>query len=167
MRSTALAAAAILLATTFAAAPAQAGSSVRIDVRSDDGDHFKLSVGSGLLTGLVRAFAPISIDCDEDRDDDPKVRELFLALERAGEPARGTLQDGDDFLDARRDDGKLYLTVTEDDGETVKLTMPWNLARCVLGGESISRGELTRAFESGDFSVHVVDGDEVVRIDIE
>jgi hypothetical protein len=165
MRLSALAAA--VFATTLAAAPAAAGSSVRIDVRDEDGDRFNLSIGTGLVSGFVRAFAPISIDCDEDRDDDPKVRELFRALERAGEPSRGTLDSGDEFLDARRDRGLLHLTVTDDDGEEAKITMPWNLARCVLGGETISRGELAAAFESGDFSIRVEDDEETVRIDIE
>ncbi len=148
-------------------APPVAAESLRIDVRSGDGDRVHLTVGTGLVSGLVRAFAPSSIDCDEDREnDDPKVRELFLALDRAGEPARGTLDQGDDYFDAKRENGKLFLKVTGDDGEVVNLTMPWTLARCVLGGERISRGELVRAFESGDFSIHVVDGDEVVRLEV-
>lgn len=166
MRPTALSAAAAVLTLTLAA-PVSAGPSVRIDVRSDDGDNVHLSFGTGLISGLVRAFAPLSIDCDEERDDDPKVRELFRALDRAGDPARGTLDHGDELFEARRERGKLHLQVTDDDGEVVKMTMPWNLARCVLGGESISRGELARALDSGDFSIRVIDGDEVVRIDID
>jgi hypothetical protein len=163
MRPTTLAAA--LTITLLATTPAFAG--VKIDVRSEDGDRVHLSFGSGMVAGLVRALAPISIDCDEDRTDEPKVRELYLALDRAGEPSRGTLDNGDEFLDARRDHGKLHLRVTDDDGEVADLTMPWAIARCVLGGERISRGELAHAIESGDFSLHVVDGDDVVRIEID
>lgn len=158
---------ALILTLASAPATAMAAPSVRIDVRSDDGDRVHLSFGSGLVSGLVRAFAPLSIDCDEDRDDEPKLRELFQALDRAGDPARGTLRDGDELFDARREHGKLILQVTEDDGEVTSLTMPWTLARCVLGGERISRGELARALDSGDVSVRVVDGDEVVSIDID
>ena len=168
MRPTALAAAALFattLATAFAPGAAQAG--VKIDVRSEDGDRVNLSFGSGMVSGLVRAFAPISIDCDENRDDEPKVRELYLALERAGEPSRGTLDNGDELFEARREHGILRLKITDDGGEVVNLKMPWNLARCVLGGETISRGELASAFESGDFSIHVEDGDETVRIEID
>lgn len=165
MRPTTLAAA--LTATLLSAAPALAAPSVRVDVRSEDGDGVHLSFGSGMVAGLVRAFAPISIDCDEDRTDDPKVRELYLALDRAGEPSRGTLDKGDEYLDARREHGKLFLRVTDDDGEVADITLPWTIARCVLGGERISRGELAGAIESGDFSLHVVDGDEVVDIRID
>jgi hypothetical protein len=166
-RPLALAASAFLLVSALAATPARAGASVKIDVRSEEGNRFNLSIGTGLVSGFVRAFAPMSIDCDEDRDDSPRVRELYLALEKAGEPSRGTLDDGDEFFDARRDRGMLHLTVTDDDGETATLEMPWNLARCVLGGEKISRGELVRAFESGGISIHVADGDETVRIAFE
>lgn len=152
------------LANTPAAAAEPKGTRLTIDVHSEDGDGVHLTVGSGIVSGLVRAFAPHSIDCDQDRDDQPRVRKLFLALERGGDGARGTLDNGDELFEARRTDGKLFLRVTGDDGEITSLSMPWSLAACVLGGERISRGELARAMDSGDFEIHVVDGDDVVSI---
>ena len=157
-----------LLLLTFglpAAATADTGS-FRLDVHSDDGDDVHISIGSGFASAMLRAFAPLAIDC-EDSADDPKVRKLFRELERAGEPSTGTLRDDGDLLEARRERGTLHLTVTDgEDGDVAKISMPWTVARCLLGGEKISRGELARAFEDGEFEVHVEDGEDDARIDI-
>ena len=157
---------ALLLGASLTVLPsaAEAGGKIRIDVDSDDGGGVHLALGTGLVSGLVRAFAPIAIDCDGN-DDNPRVRELFLALDRAGEPSRGTTTDTDgDRIDARRRHGKLLLTVTDEDGDVSRIEMPWKLARCVLGGESISGAELAHALESASFEVHVEDDDGSVHV---
>ena len=149
-----------------AAASADSGS-FRIDVHTDDGDDVHLSIGSGFASAMVRTFAPLALDC-EDSADDPKVRRLFRELERAGEPSRGTLEDSDgDLLEARRDHGTVHLTVTDsEDGDVAKISMPWTVARCLLGGEKVSRGELARAFEDGKFEIHVEDGEDEAKIEV-
>ena len=156
----------LLLGSTLAAAPAEAGGTLRIDVDSEDGDSLHLSLGTGLISGLVRAFAPVSLDCNGDNDN-PRLRELFRELDRAGEPSRGTVDDGDDRFDARRRNGKLYLTVTDEEGQVSRIEMPWTLARCVLGGERISRGDLARALDEASFELKVEDGDGRVQIQID
>jgi hypothetical protein len=148
-----------------AAASADSGS-FRIDVHSDEGDDVHISIGSGFASAMIRTLAPLAIDCD-DSADDPEVRRLFREMDRAGELSTGTLRDDGDLLEARREHGKLELKVTDgEDGEVARISMPWTVARCLLGGEKVSRGELARAFEDGEFEIHVEDGEDEARIDV-
>ena len=147
------------------AAPAAADSpTLRIDVDSDHGKDVHLTVNGGLLGTIVRAMAPIDIDCDN--SDDPKVRALYLTLERGGDGARGSLWDNDKQIDARRAGEFLEMRIRDEDGDTVDLTLPWSLARCVLGGEDLSRKEIDRAMAAGSFSIHVQDEDSNVQISV-
>ena len=147
------------------AAPATADSpTLRIDVDSDQGEDVHLTVNGGLLGTIVRAMAPIDIDCDN--SDDPKVRALYLTLERGGDGARGSLWDNDKQIDARRAGEFLEMRIRDEDGDTVDLTLPWSLARCVLGGEDLSRKEIDRAMAAGSFSIHVQDEDSNVQISV-
>lgn len=146
--------------------PAAAGDpTIRLDVKTDDGKDVHMTLGGGLLGSFVRSLGPIDIDCDN--DDDPKVRALYLTLERGGDGTRGSLWDDDKQIDARRSGKLLEMKIREEDGDTVDLTLPWSLARCVLGGEDLSRKEITRALEAGTFSIHVRDDDSEVRISID
>ena len=161
------AAAAFAIAAALAAAGPAAAGSFHVDVNTDEGEDVHFAIGSGFLSAMVRTFAPLAIDCD-DSADDPKVRRLFHELERAGEPSRGTLRDDGDLLEAHREHGVLHLVVTDgDDGDVAKISMPWTVARCLLGGEKVSRAELASAFEDGKFEIQVEDGDDDdVTIDI-
>jgi len=133
------------------AAPAAADSpTLRIDVDNDHGEDVHLTVNGGLLGTFIRAMAPIDIDCNEDHD--PKVRSLYLSLERGGDGTRGTVWDNDKQIDARRAGKFLVMKIREEDDDTVELTIPWSLARCVLGGEDLSRKEIDRAMAAGSFS---------------
>ena len=74
---------------SLAAVPAAAdGPTLRIDIDSDHGEDVHLTVNGGLLGTIVRAMAPIDIECDN--NDDPKVRALYLTLERGGDGAGGS-----------------------------------------------------------------------------
>jgi len=154
--------------TLALALPATGGAesaSFKLDVHSKDGDDVHLSIGTGFLSAMVRTFAPMALECDTSAD--PKVRRLFRELDRAGEPSRGTLRDDGDLLEARREGGTLEMTVTDgDDGDVARISMPWAVARCVLGGEKVSRKELEQAFEGGEFEIHVEDGEEEAKIEI-
>ena len=121
-------------------------------------------MNGGLLGTIVEAMAPIDIDCDNDHD--PKVRALYLSLERGGDGARGTVWDDDKQIDARRAGQFLVMKIREEDDETVELTIPWSLARCILGGEDLSRKEIDRAMAAGTFSIHVEDEDSNVNISL-
>ncbi|MEO8195477.1 MAG: hypothetical protein ABI689_02015 [Thermoanaerobaculia bacterium] len=159
---------AALLFTPFAlpAAPAAADSpTLRIDVDSEHGQDVHLTVNGGLLSTIARAMAPIDIDCDENHD--PKVKALYLSLERGGDGTRGSVWDDDKQIDARRAGKFLEMRIRAEDGDTVDLTLPWSLARCVLGGESLSRKEIDRAMAAGSFSIHVQDEDSNVHVSID
>lgn len=148
------------------AAPAAAdGPTLRIDVDSDHGEDVHVTVNGGLLGTIARAMAPIDIDCNEDHD--PKVRALYLSLERGGDGSRGTVWDDDKQIDARRAGKFLEMKIRDEDGDTVDLTLPWSLARCVLGGEDLSRKEIDRAMAAGSFSIHVQDEDSNVHVSID
>ncbi len=158
---------AALLSLPFALAPAPAvadSPTLRIDVDNDHGKDVHLTLNGGLLGTIVEAMAPIDIDCDNDHD--PKVRALYLSLERGGDGARGTVWDDDKQIDARRAGQFLVMKIREEDDETVELTIPWSLARCVLGGEDLSRKEIDRAMAAGTFSIHVEDEDSNVNISL-
>lgn len=167
MRTRPLLFAALLsLPFAFAPAPALADSpTLRIDVDNDHGKDVHLTVNGGLLGTIVEAMAPIDIDCDNDHD--PKVRALYLSLERGGDGARGTVWDDDKQIDARRAGQFLVMKIREEDDDTVELTIPWSLARCVLGGEDLSRKEIDRAMEAGSFSIHVQDENSNVHVSID
>jgi hypothetical protein len=159
---------AALLFTPFAlqAAPAAADSpTLRIDIEDEDGDDVHLTLNGGLLGSFIRAMAPIDIDCDDDHD--PKVRALYLRLERGGDGSRGTVWDDDKQIDARRAGKFLEMKIRDEDGDTVDLTLPWSLARCVLGGESLSRKEIDRAMAAGSFAIHVQDEDSNVHVSVD
>lgn len=159
---------AALLSLPFAFAPAPAAAdspTLRIDVDNDHGEDVHLTVNGGLLGTFIRAMAPIDIDCDNDHD--PKVRALYLSLERGGDGSRGTVWDDDKQIDARRAGKFLVMKIREEDDDTVELTIPWSLARCVLGGESLSRKEIDRAMAAGSFSIHVQDEDSNVHVSID
>jgi len=159
---------AALLAFPFALAPTPAaadGPTLRIDIDSDHGEDVHLTVNGGLLGTIVRAMAPIDIECDN--NDDPKVRALYLTLERGGDGARGTVWDDDKQIDARRAGKFLEMKIRDEDGDTVDLTLPWSLARCVLGGEDLSRKEIDRAMAAGSFSIHVQDEDSNFHVSID
>jgi len=148
------------------AAPASADSpTLRIDVEDDHGKDVHLTVNGGLLGSFIRAMAPIDIDCDN--NDDPKVRALYLTLERGGEGTRGSIWDDDKQIDARRAGKFLEMRIRDEDGDIVDLKLPWSLARCVLGGEDLSRKEIDRAMQAGSFSIQVHDDDSEVRISID
>jgi hypothetical protein len=159
------------VATLLAFAPVAAGASeskgskLRVDIRSEEGDGVHLTFGAGIVSGLVRAFAPASMDCDESADE-PEVRRFFRELDRAGEGARGTLEHEGDVLEARRVNGQLRLKVTDEDGDVSRINLPWTLARCLFAGEEISRGELVRALEAGDLEIEVDDREDSVSIEI-
>ncbi|MEO8275635.1 MAG: hypothetical protein ABI639_05405 [Thermoanaerobaculia bacterium] len=143
--------------------PASAsGPTVRVDVDSDKGKDVHLRLEGGLLGHFLRAMAPVDIDCDG--SDDPKVRQLYLSLEHGGDGSRGTVWDERKRIDARRSGEFLVLAVGEEDGDKVDIKMPWSLARCVLGGEDLSRKEISSAMETGEFSIHVQDEDSNVHI---
>ena len=159
---------AALLSLPFALAPTPAaadGPTLRIDVDNDEGKDVHLTVNGGLLGTFIRAMAPIDIDCDNDHD--PKVRALYVALERGGDGARGTVWDDDKQIDARRAGKFLVMKIREEDDDTVELTIPWSLARCVLGGEDLSRKEIDRAMAAGSFSIHVQDEDSNVHVSVD
>jgi hypothetical protein len=148
------------------AAPAAAGSpTLRIDVDSDHGEDVHLTLNGGLLGSFIRAMAPIDIDCDN--SDDPKVRALYLTLERGGDGTRGSIWDDDKQIDARRAGKFLEMKIHDEDGDTVDLTLPWSLARCILGGEDLSRKEIDRAMAAGSFSIRVQDEDSNVHVSID
>ncbi len=159
---------AALLFVPFAAVPSPAAAgdpTLRLDIQSDDGKDVHMTLGGGLLGSFVRALAPVDIDCH--KDDDPKVRALYLSLERGGDGTRGSLWDDRKQIDARRTGKFLEMKIREEDGDSVDLTLPWSLARCVLGGEDLSRKEIARAIEAGTFSIQVHDDDSEVRISID
>lgn len=159
---------ATLLALPLALLPVPAaagGSTLRIDVDNDDGKDLHLTFDGGLLDTVLGAMAPIDIDCD--KSDDPKVRALYLTLKRGGDGARGSVRDDDKQIDARRAGKFLEMKIREEDGDTVELTLPWSLARCVLGGEDLSRKEIDRALAAGKFSIHVQDEDSKVHVSID
>lgn len=159
---------AALLSLPFAFAPAPAAAdspTLRIDVDSDDGEDVHLTFNGGLLGTIARAMVPIDIDCDNDHD--PKVRALYLSLERGGDGTSGTVRDDDQQIDARRAGKFLEMKIRDEDGETVELKLPWSLARCVLGGEDVSRKEIDRAMAAGSFSIHVQDEDSNVHVSID
>ena len=159
---------AALLSFPFALAPAPATAdspTLRIDVDNDHGKDVHLTLNGGLLGSIVEALAPLDIDCNEDHD--PKVRSLYLALERGGDGARGTVWDDDKQIDARRAGKFLVMKIREEDDDTVELTIPWSLARCVLGGEDLSRKEIDRAMAAGSFSIHVQDEDSNVHVSVD
>ncbi len=160
---------AALLALPFAFTPTPAsagGATIRVDVDNDHGKDVHLTVGGGLIGSFIRAFAPIDIDCDNN-DDDPKVRALYLSLDRGGDGTRGTVWDDRKEIRAHRAGKLLEMTIREEDGDKVELTMPWSLARCVLGGEDLTRKEIDRAMETGEFSIHVQDEDSNVHISVD
>ena len=109
-------------------------------------------------------MAPIDIECDN--HDDPKIRALYLTLERGGDGTRGSVWDDDKQIDARRAGKFLEMKIREEDGDTVELTLPWSLARCVLGGEDLSHKEIARALDAGTFSIDVRDDDSNVHISL-
>ncbi len=159
---------AALLSLPFAFAPTPAAAdspTLRIDVDSDDGEDVHLTFNGGLLGTIARAMVPIDIDCDNDHD--PKVRALYLSLERGGDGTSGTVWDDDQQIDARRAGKFLEMKIRDEDGETVELKLPWSLARCVLGGEDVSRKEIDRALAAGAFSIHVQDEDSNVHVSID
>lgn len=159
---------AALFALPFALtpSPASAGSpTIRVDVDNDQGKDVHLTLGGGLLGSFVRGLAPVDIDCDN-HDDDPKVRALYLSLDRGGDGSRGTVWDDRKRIDAHRAGKFLELAIREEDGDSVDLTIPWSLARCVLGGEDLSHQEIARAMEAGEFSIHVHDDDSEVNISL-
>ena len=158
-------AALLVFPLSLPAAPAAADSpTLRIDVDSDHGKDFHLTLNGGLLGSIVGAMAPIDIECDN--NDDPKVRALYLTLERGGDGAQGTVWDDEKQIDARRAGKFLEMKIRDEDGDTVELTIPWSLARCVLGGEDLSRKEIDRAMAAGSFSIHVQDEDSNVQISL-
>jgi hypothetical protein len=159
---------AALLVLPLAAAPAPAdasGPTIRVDVEAENGEDFHITLGGGLLGSFVRAFAPLDIECDDDHD--PKMRALYRSLDRGGDGARGTAWDDRKRIDAHRSGKLLVMRISEEDGETVDLTLPWSLARCVLGGEDLSRKEIARAVETGEFSIRVQDEDSKVHISVD
>ena len=159
-------AALLALPLAFSPAPASAGGpTIRVDVDTENGEDLHLTLGGGLLSSFIRAFAPVDIDCDN-HDDDPKVRALYLTLESNGDGARSTVWDDRKRIDARRSGKNLEMRIHDEDGDTVDLTLPWSLARCVLGGENVSRQEITRAVDSGTFSIHVKDDGSEVHISV-
>ncbi|MEO7974609.1 MAG: hypothetical protein ABIU84_13580 [Thermoanaerobaculia bacterium] len=168
MRTRLLLFAALLLSLlALGAAPAEADSpTIRVDIDNDHGEDVHLTVNGGLIGTFIRAMAPIDIDCDHD-EDDPKVRALYLTLERGGDGTRGTVWDDDKQIDARRNGKFLEMKIHDEDGDTVDLTLPWSLARCVLGGEDLSRKEIDRAMAAGSFSIHVRDEDSNVHVSID
>lgn len=156
----------LTLPLALAPAPASADSpTLRIDIDSEEGEDLHMTFGGGLLGTIVEAMAPIDIECD-DPDDDPKMRALYLNLVRGGDGARGSLWDDEKRIDARRAGRVLEMKIRDEDGDTVELTLPWSLARCVLGGEDLSRQEIARAMETGTFSIDVKDDDSNVRISL-
>jgi len=161
-----LIAALLALPLSLAPTPATAGGpTLRIDVDNDHGKDVHMTLAGGLLSSIVEAMAPIDIDCDNNHD--PKVRALYLSLERGGDGTRGSLWDDDKQIDARRAGKFLEMKIREDDGDTVELTLPWSLARCILGGEDLSRQEIDRALAAGSFSIHVQDEDSNVHVSID
>ena len=158
---------AALLSLPFAFAPAPAAAdspTLRIDVDNEKGEDFHMTFNGGLLGTIARAMAPIDIECDN--DDDPKVRELYLSLEHGGDGSQGKVWDEEKKIEARRHGKFLEMRIEDEDGETVDLTLPWSLARCVLGGEDLSRKEIDRALSAGSFSIHVQDDDSNVHVSI-
>jgi len=159
---------AALFSIPFALAPVPASAdspTLRIDVESDDGEDLHMTFGGGLLGSIVKAMAPIDIECD-DHDDDPKMRALFLTLDRGGDGARGSIWDDEKRIDARRTGKLLEMKIRDEDGDIVDLTLPWSLARCVLGGENLTRKEIDRAMAAGTFSIRVQDDDSNVHISL-
>jgi hypothetical protein len=156
----------LALVLALPAAAAAESASFRLDVHSKDGDDVHLSIGTGFLSAMVRTLAPMALECDTSNDD-PKVRRLFRELDRAGEPSRGTLREDGDLIEARRERGTLHMTVTDgDDGDVARISMPWAVARCILGGEEVSREELERAFDGGEFAIRVEDGEDEAKVEI-
>jgi hypothetical protein len=159
--------AALLLAPfALAPAPAAAGTpTIRVDIDNKDGEDLHMTFGGGLLGTIVSAMAPIDIDCDDDHD--PKVRALYISLDKGGDGSRGSVWDDDKQIDARRAGKLLQMRIRDEDGDTVDLTLPWALARCVLGGEELSRKEIDRALSAGTFSIRVQDEDSNVHVSID
>jgi hypothetical protein len=161
-----LAATLLLFPLALAPAPAAAGGpTLRVDIEDEDGEDVHLTVDGGLLGTFIRAMAPIDIDCDNDHD--PKVRALYLSLERGGDGSRGTVWDDETQIDARRTGKFLEMRIHDEDGDIVDLKLPWSLARCVLGGEDLSRKEIDRALSAGAFSIRVQDEDSNVHVSID
>jgi hypothetical protein len=161
-----LAAAVLLFPLALAPAPAAADSpTLRVDIDNEDGEDVHLTINGGLLGTFIHAMAPIDIDCDDDHD--PKVRALYLSLERGGDGSRGTVWDDETQIDARRSGKFLEMRIHDEDGDVVDLKLPWSLARCVLGGEDLSRKEIDRALSAGAFSIHVQDEDSNVHVSID
>jgi len=159
---------AALLTLPFALAPVPAladSPTLRIDIDSEEGEDLHMTFGGGLLNGIVRAMTPIDIECD-DHDDDPKMRSLYLTLDRGGDGTRGSIWDDEKRIDARRTGKLLEMKIRDEDGDIVDLTLPWSLARCVLGGENLTRKEIDRAMAAGTFSIRVQDDDSNVHISL-
>ncbi len=87
------------------------------------------------------------------------MRALYLTLDRGGDGARGSIWDDEKRIDARRAGKLLEMKIRDEDGDIVDLTLPWSLARCVLGGENLTRKEIDRAMAAGTFSIRVQDDD--------
>jgi|CXWL01.1.fsa_nt_gi hypothetical protein len=163
-RYLAFSAVAIALAFAVPAHAADESPNVRVRVAGAEGEHFSLDLSSGFLTGLVKTALAAGIHCDTTLDADASA--MLHHLDREGEGSRYTLvEDSGKRIKARRHSGQLDLEVTEVDGRTSRVSIPWAFADCALG-RRMDAGDLFDGDGGLEIKIDGEDGSKVrVKID--
>jgi hypothetical protein len=123
---------------------ASAGPLAASDIELDFGeDEVRIEISKEMARGIVEGLIGSELSCDGEVD--PPFRALLEELDREGSRARATYRDGDTTIDARRRGGSVTMKIRGSGKSRINLTIPWQLARCMLGGSTTVDRSITSA----------------------
>ncbi len=143
--------------------PKQTTLSFSTSGQEEESGGISVTFSPELARSALEAALGSKLDCKGELD--PEVRSVLTALQRKGRSGKVTRRDDDGRLVARRRGSSLRLQLEDHGGSSIKATMPWAVAECLLGrsmtlAEALGHGkqkiELTITGEDGDsFSVQL------------
>lgn len=137
MRRTAYRNLALIGAFLILAAPVFAGDKdkeMTIDIENADGENISIAISSNLVDGIVKGLSENDMECDTTTDEETLA--MLQHLDRKGEGAKYSFTNEEgDLVKARRRKGQWEMEVVKEGQKNTTISMPWNLAECMLGRE--------------------------------
>ena len=109
-----------------------ASSEPKSDFELDiDSDQIKVAVSKEIAQGLMEELIGQDLECDGEIDG--HMKSLLEKLDEGGPRARASYRDGENTVNGRRRGGKLDLAIHGTGSGRIEATMPWAIAKCLLG----------------------------------
>ncbi len=136
----------IVILAALVAVTSCASSEPKSDFSFDVNENqIRIALSEDVARGIMEELVGADLDCDGDIDGG--LETLLQKLDHDGPRSRASYRNGETTIAARRRGGTLDLDLTGQGSGSIKATMPWAVAECLLGRTTTINASMTSAIK--------------------